>query len=208
MREPALPAASEAVTVIRLVPTRSGMFGTCQLVVPCAAPPWPNEFDHLTLTTPTLSAALPLRAIEEPEVKNTVRLGERICTEGGVVSATPGGVGVVEGVVAGRVGGAGNVGVVGTDGVAGRKGVAGRPGAAGRVGVEVVAPVVPVIVIDCDAVFPALSVTVTVKLLAPAATSADNTSQLLVAHRRARSAMVARPGHRQRPGSTGSRTRE
>ena len=75
-----------------------------QLVVPLAVPESPVEFDHFTDVTATLSPAVPLNTTLDADVERMVEPGDRIVSEGGVVSAPPGdgfGVGVVGGVGAG-----------------------------------------------------------------------------------------------------------
>ena len=106
-----LPAASNARTVTAFVPTRSG---TCAVhaAVPDATPEKPREVDHWTEVTPTLSEAVPLMGRDVADVDRIVTPGERMVSDGGVVSgvAGAGAVGVagveVEGVV-GVVGAAG-----------------------------------------------------------------------------------------------------
>src|SRR5262245_33479642 len=83
-----LPAASRAVTVMMFVPACSAIAPTDQLVVPAAVPLPPRLFVHLTCVTPTLSAAVPPSASEEP-VATTVEaeVGEVMAIEGASVSA-------------------------------------------------------------------------------------------------------------------------
>ncbi len=61
---PTLPAASLALIVMTLMPGARVMLGMDQLVVPLAEPLPPAEFDQLTEATPTVSLAVPARALE------------------------------------------------------------------------------------------------------------------------------------------------
>ena len=104
--------------VTALVPTRSGTLAD-HLLVPAAVPEYPFEVVHCTDTTPTLSLAVPLTAIEAEDVATIVNPGETIFRDGGVVSPLVGGcTGGATGVGATGVGttGAGTTGV-GTTGV-------------------------------------------------------------------------------------------
>ena len=74
--------------------------------VPAATPASPVEVVHLTEVTPTLSLAIPLTVIDEALVETIVNPGDRICSEGAVVSP-PGGGGAGVGVGVGAGGGAG-----------------------------------------------------------------------------------------------------
>src|SRR6266566_5209185 len=85
---PELPAASKALTVILLVPTSSGMFGSCQEAVPLATPAPPKVLDQRTAATPTLSDAVPLRLMLAAEVETSVDPGDRICTVGATESVS------------------------------------------------------------------------------------------------------------------------
>ena len=67
-RHPTFPAASLARIVIRFDPTNSGIGGVVQLVVPVAVPDPPVELLQVTDTTPTLSEAVPEKAMVACEV--------------------------------------------------------------------------------------------------------------------------------------------
>ena len=90
-----------------------------QDAVPAATPDPPVELVHFTTATATLSLAVPLIAIDEPDVEVMVNPGALTCSEGGVLSPGTG-----EGAGAGVGAGTGGVGVgaglgVGTGGAAG-----------------------------------------------------------------------------------------
>ena len=115
--------------VTTLVPTRSGTLAD-HLAVPAAVPEYPFEVVHFTATTPTLSLAVPLTAMEAEDVATIVNPGERILSDGGVVSPLRGagaGVGVGVGVGVGTTGTTG-VGTTGTTGVGTGVGTVGTAG--------------------------------------------------------------------------------
>src|SRR5947207_1237336 len=105
-RHPQFPAASKAFTVILLVPTSSGAPIICQLVVPVASSLFPKLLLHRTATTPTLSAAVPLKAILVADVEMIVEPGDVIVRVGAAVSVGIG-AGAGAGVGAGAGAGAG-----------------------------------------------------------------------------------------------------
>ena len=92
--------------VTTLVPTRSGTLAD-HLAVPAAVPEYPFEVVHFTATTPTLSLAVPLTAMEAEDVATIVNPGERILSDGGVLSALVGGCtgGATGGTTGGTTGG-------------------------------------------------------------------------------------------------------
>jgi len=98
--------------VTTLFPTRSGTLAD-QLVVPEALPAPPVEVVHFTATTPMLSLAVPLTAMEAEDVATIVNPGETILRDGGVVAVLVGGG---TGVCTGGCTGVGTTGV-GTTGV-------------------------------------------------------------------------------------------
>jgi len=51
------------------VPLASGIDDTLQLVVPEATPLPPRSFTHVTCVTPTLSAAVPLKVVDDVVVE-------------------------------------------------------------------------------------------------------------------------------------------
>jgi hypothetical protein len=63
-----------------------------QFSVPLAVPDPPLELAHVTAATPTLSCAMPLTTSELSEVDTLVVAGDKMVSDGGVVSG-PGGVG-------------------------------------------------------------------------------------------------------------------
>jgi hypothetical protein len=75
--------------------------------VPAAVPEYPFEVVHFTTATPTLSLAVPLTAMEAEDVATIVNPGERILSDGGVLSALVGGCtgGATGGVTGGTTGG-------------------------------------------------------------------------------------------------------
>ena len=84
-----LPAASRAVTVIRLVPTTTGTEATDQLAVPVAMPLPPLLFVQVTCVTAASSEAVPASAIVAPAVaKVEAVVGVAIVTVGTFVSGT------------------------------------------------------------------------------------------------------------------------
>ena len=64
-----------------------------QLFVPVAVPVPPLELNHVTAATPTLSWAVPRTTNELSDVETLVVEGERIVSDGGVVSVPGVGVG-------------------------------------------------------------------------------------------------------------------
>ena len=92
--------------VTTLLPTRSGTLAD-QLRVPEAVPEYPVELLHFTAATPTLSLAVPLTAMEAEDVATIVNPGERILSDGGVLSALVGGCtgGATGGTTGGTTGG-------------------------------------------------------------------------------------------------------
>ena len=114
-RQEEFPAASNAVTVMLLLPTRSGTAAD-HVPVPAAVPPSPNPLAHFTPATPTLSVAVPLMVMVDADVEVIVVGGERIVNAGGTVSGPfDGGVGLGAGVGVGVGVGAG-VGVGSVEG--------------------------------------------------------------------------------------------
>jgi hypothetical protein len=105
-RHEELPAPSNARMVTTLLPTRSGTLAD-HLPVPAAVPEYPFEVVHFTATTPTLSLAVPLTAMEAEDVATIVNPGERILSDGGVLSALVGGCtgGATGGTTGGTTGG-------------------------------------------------------------------------------------------------------
>src|SRR5262245_20162469 len=82
-------APSDAVTVITLVPTASGIPTIDQLVVPVAMPLPPRSLLHVTLVTVTSSLAVPPRLIVEALVVNVgFAVGDAIDTVGGAFLVT------------------------------------------------------------------------------------------------------------------------
>ena len=71
------------------------MGGVVHWVVPIAVPDPPVELDQVTWLTPTLSLAVPLTISEVAEIATLVLAGDKIVSDGGVVSGP--GVGVVAG---------------------------------------------------------------------------------------------------------------
>ena len=57
-----------------------------QLFVPVAVPDPPLELNHVTAATPTLSCAVPRTISELSEVDTLFVAGDRIVSDGGVVS--------------------------------------------------------------------------------------------------------------------------
>ena len=109
--------------MIALLPTSSGTLAD-HLLVPEAVPEYPVELVHFTAATPTLSLAVPLTAMEAEDVATIVNPGERILSDGGVVSPLRGG-----GVGAGAGVGVGvGVGTTGTTGVGTGVGTVGTAG--------------------------------------------------------------------------------
>ena len=84
-RHPELPAASKARTVTIFVPTSSGTLAD-QFAVPDASPELPTEVLQLTAVTPALSLATPLNTMLADCVETIVEPGERMVSDGGVVS--------------------------------------------------------------------------------------------------------------------------
>src|ERR1051326_7836285 len=85
-RHATFPAASLARIMIRFDPTRSGIGGVDQFVVPVAAPDPPVELLQVTDATPTLSEAVPENTTVDAVVNTFVLAGDAIVTVGGVVS--------------------------------------------------------------------------------------------------------------------------
>ena len=88
LRQPALPAASEARTVTEVFPTRSGIAAD-QAVVPEAMPAVPKFVAQDTSVTPTLSLAVPAMVTEAAVVDMVPVEGEVIVMAGAVVSRLP-----------------------------------------------------------------------------------------------------------------------
>ena len=85
-----MPAASEAVTVICVVPEAKVSPLTVQLVVPAAMPLAPLSVDQVTCVTPELSDDVPARLIVPPDaVKLDPEVGDVMAMVGGVVSELP-----------------------------------------------------------------------------------------------------------------------
>ena len=63
--------------------------GVSYYVVPLAVPDEPVLVDHLTAVTPTLSLAVPLKAIVDADVETDVPPGDPIVNDGAVVSVPP-----------------------------------------------------------------------------------------------------------------------
>src|SRR5262249_26743642 len=80
VRQPEFPAASNALTVILLVPTSSGTLAICQLDVPAAVPALPKALLQRTSVTPMLSEAVPLSAIVAADVEIRLEPGDRIAS--------------------------------------------------------------------------------------------------------------------------------
>ena len=74
-RHEEFPAASNALKIIVLVPTLSGMLLAVQVRVPVANPDAPVEFDQVTLLTPTLSVAVPRKLIVKALVAMALAAG-------------------------------------------------------------------------------------------------------------------------------------
>ena len=70
-----LPAATNALNTIELVPALNGALAV-QVMVPVAVPPVPLECDHRTAVTPTLSVAMPLKVMVGADGRK--RAGRRI----------------------------------------------------------------------------------------------------------------------------------
>src|SRR5579885_650906 len=83
--------------VTALNPSSRGMVAD-QRVVPEAVPEEPVLVDQVTLTTPTLSEAVPEKGMDDASVERLVPPGEMIVSDGGVVSPLEGGVGDGDGV--------------------------------------------------------------------------------------------------------------
>jgi hypothetical protein len=71
--------------VTTLEPTSSGIAAD-QLFVPLAVPELPVLVDHVTFVTPTLSLAVPLKAMVVADVETEVPPGDPTVKVGGVVS--------------------------------------------------------------------------------------------------------------------------
>lgn len=84
-RHPEFPAASYARTVTTVLPTSSGTSAD-QAVVPVASPESPFEVLHFTAVTPTLSLAVPETWMDGEDVEAIVEPGERMVSDGGVMS--------------------------------------------------------------------------------------------------------------------------
>ena len=76
--------------MITVFPISSGA-SRDQLVVPVAVPLSPEEVDHFTADTPTLSDAVPLTWMEDAVVDTIEPVGESIVSDGAVVSGLDGG---------------------------------------------------------------------------------------------------------------------
>src|SRR5579864_8919951 len=74
-RHEELPAASNALKVMVLVPKVSGMLVAIQVRVPLAKPDAPVEFVHVTWVTPTLSVAVPRKLMVVALVERTLAAG-------------------------------------------------------------------------------------------------------------------------------------
>ena len=108
------------------MPTSSGTLAD-HLLVPEAVPEYPVELVHFTAATLTLSLAVPLTAMAAEDVATIVNPGERILSDGGVVSPLRGvgaGAGAGVGVGVGTTG----VGTTGTTGVGAGVGAVGTAG--------------------------------------------------------------------------------
>jgi hypothetical protein len=92
-RHEELPAASNALKVIVLVPTMRGMLLAVQVRVPTARPDVPVEFDQVTWVTPTLSMAVPRKLMVAALVAIVLAAGYVITSVGGVLSVALGGGG-------------------------------------------------------------------------------------------------------------------
>jgi hypothetical protein len=90
LRQPMLPAASDAFMVIAFDPVSRGTTAD-QFVVPAAAPEPPNPVAHETVCTPMLSEAVPAMVIDDAVVKTVEVEGETIVNAGAVMSGDPGG---------------------------------------------------------------------------------------------------------------------
>src|SRR5665213_480525 len=88
LRQPTLPAASEARTVTELFPTRSGIAAD-HAVVPVATPAVPKLVAHETSVTPTLSLAIPAMVTAAAVVDMVPAEGEVMVSAGAVVSGIP-----------------------------------------------------------------------------------------------------------------------
>jgi len=144
------PAASNAVTMMVLVPSSRGMAGTIHEVVPAAVPELPVEF--VQVTEVTLAVAVPLMAMLGSVVATMVIPGELMLSEGGPED-------------------------VGTAGVVGSAGAAGAIGSVGIVGGKT-SEACCITVIALEAVWPALSVTCTVIKLDPGLSGTEPIDQL------------------------------
>ncbi len=67
-RQLVFPAASDAVIIIVVDPTYSGMAAVLQFVVPLAVPVVPSDVAQVTDVTPTLSVAVPFTTRELADV--------------------------------------------------------------------------------------------------------------------------------------------
>ena len=88
LRQLEFPAASKALMVTMLEPVIKGITAD-QLVVPAAVPDWPRFVDQVTCVTPTLSLAVPAKAMEVALVDTEVAPGVLMVNVGGVVSGVP-----------------------------------------------------------------------------------------------------------------------
>ena len=75
--------------MILLVPTSSGMLEMRQLCVPAASPEAPNVLAQRTATTPTLSAAVPVKQMVAAELLTMDVPGAVIDRVGGMESVVP-----------------------------------------------------------------------------------------------------------------------
>ena len=93
-RHAKLPATSNALKVMMLLPSLSGMLLAIQVMVPVAVPAVPEEFIHVTTFTPTLSVAMPWKLMVLAVVAIMLAAGYVMRSDGGVKSpGVPGGFG-------------------------------------------------------------------------------------------------------------------
>ncbi len=105
-RQAESPAASNALTMIVLVPSSRGIAAAVHEVVPAALPELPVEFVHVTEVT--LAVAVPVMVMLGSAVATMVIPGEVMLSDGGPE-------------VVGGVGSAGSVGMIGSVGMVGGK---------------------------------------------------------------------------------------
>ena len=87
---PRLPAASRALTVMRLTPLKRGSAGITHGSIPRAVPPSPRSFTQVTALTSPSSLTVPETVMLPPAVATEPLSGAVIRTAGAAVSGCPG----------------------------------------------------------------------------------------------------------------------